>query len=65
VDKDIELLETIPGIGTFTAFLIKSEIDDIGRFLSKEKLKLLCRTYSFYSCKWNQASSWKDCKTGK
>jgi transposase len=37
-DKDIELLKTIPGIGTFTAFLIKSEIDDITRFPSKEKL---------------------------
>jgi transposase len=37
-DKDIELLKTIPGIGTFTAFLIKSEIDDITRFTSKEKL---------------------------
>ena len=37
-DKDIELLKTIPGIGTFTAFLIKSEIDDISRFSSKEKL---------------------------
>ena len=37
-DKDIELLKTIPGIGTFTAFLIKSEIDDIERFSSKEKL---------------------------
>ena len=37
-DKDIELLKTIPGIGTFTAFLIKSEIDDIERFASKEKL---------------------------
>jgi len=37
-DKDIELLKTIPGIGTFTAFLIKSEIDDIKRFSSKEKL---------------------------
>jgi transposase len=37
-DKDIELLKTIPGIGTFTAFLVKSEIDDIERFSSKEKL---------------------------
>ena len=36
-DKDIELLKTIPGIGSFTAFLLKSEIDDIARFISKEK----------------------------
>jgi len=38
VDHDIELLKTIPGIGTFTAFLVKSEIDDISRFPSKQKL---------------------------
>ena len=37
-DSDIELLKTIPGIGTFTAFLVKSEIDNIQRFTSKEKL---------------------------
>ena len=37
-DRDIELLKTIPGIGTFTAFLVKSEIDDISRFASKGKL---------------------------
>lgn len=37
-DTDIELLKTIPGIGSFTAFLIKSEIDTIDRFPSKEKL---------------------------
>ena len=37
-DKETLLLKTIPGIGTFTAFLIKTEIDDIGRFYSKEKL---------------------------
>lgn len=36
--KDINLLKTIPGIGNVTAFLIKSEIDDILRFSSKEKL---------------------------
>jgi len=64
-DSDIELLKTIPGIGSFTAFLVKSEIDNIQRFTSKEKLKLLCRTYPFYSCKWSQASSWPYCKTGK
>jgi len=38
IDNDIEILKTIPGIGTLTAFLIKSEIDDISRFPSKEKL---------------------------
>ncbi len=38
LDSDIELLKTIPGIGTFTAFILKSEIDDINRFISKERL---------------------------
>jgi len=37
-DREIKLLRTIPGIGSFTAFLVKSEIDDITRFASKEKL---------------------------
>ncbi|MBC7334366.1 MAG: IS110 family transposase [Actinobacteria bacterium] len=37
IDKDIELLRTIPGIGNFTAFILKSEIDSINRFSSKEK----------------------------
>jgi transposase len=36
-DKEIELLKTIPGIGNFTAFILKSEIDSIDRFISKEK----------------------------
>ena len=36
-DKDIEILKTIPGVGKFTAFILKSEIDDIDRFISKEK----------------------------
>jgi transposase len=37
LDKDIELLKTIPGVGNFTAFILKSEIDSIDRFISKEK----------------------------
>ena len=36
-DSDIELLKTIPGIGRFISFLLKSEIDSIDRFNSKEK----------------------------
>jgi transposase len=36
-DKDIEILRSIPGVGSFTAFILKSEIDDIARFSSKEK----------------------------
>ena len=36
-DKEIALLKTIPGVGNFTAFILKSEIDNIDRFLTKEK----------------------------
>jgi transposase len=50
-DRDIYLLKSIPGVGTFTAFLVKSEIiDDIARFSSKKKLcsyaDLVPSTYS-------------------
>jgi transposase len=37
-DSDIDLLKSIQGVGNITAFLIKSEIDNIKRFPSKEKL---------------------------
>jgi transposase len=64
-DKDIELLKTIPGIGTFTAFLIKSLNRRYRKIFLQGKTQLLCRTYPFHSFKWSQASSRKDCKTGK
>jgi transposase len=35
--KDIELLQTITGVDSFTAFILKSEMDDIEKFSSKEK----------------------------
>jgi transposase len=37
-DPRVKLLMTIPGIGKFFALLIATEIDDISRFRSKEKL---------------------------
>lgn len=37
-DEDVKLLTTIPGIGYYSALLIKSEIGEIGRFPSGEKL---------------------------
>ena len=37
-DEDIKLLMTIPGIGYYTAVLMKSEIGDIGRFVFPERL---------------------------
>jgi transposase len=37
-DDDVKLLMTIPGIGYYSALLIKSEIGDISRFPDGEKL---------------------------
>ena len=37
-DKEVKLLTTIPGIGIYSALLILSEIGDIHRFKSEEKL---------------------------
>jgi len=37
-DEDVGLLMTVPGIGYYSALLVKSEIGDIGRFPFAEKL---------------------------
>jgi transposase len=37
-DEDVTLLMTVPGIGYYSALLVKSEIGDIGRFPFAEKL---------------------------
>ena len=37
-DKDVKLLMTIPGAGYYTALLVESEIGDISRFNSADKL---------------------------
>jgi transposase len=37
-DEDVRLLMTVPGIGYYSALLIKSEIGDISRFPDGEKL---------------------------
>ena len=36
-DEDVGLLMTVPGIGYYSALLIKSEVGDIGRFPFAEK----------------------------
>lgn len=38
VDDDVRLLITMPGIGIFSAMLVKAEIGDVNRFPSPEKL---------------------------
>jgi len=37
-NEDVKILMTIPGINVYSAAAIMSEIDDISRFPSKEKL---------------------------
>jgi transposase len=37
-DYDCKLLCTIPGVGSYTALMVKSEIGDISRFASSDKL---------------------------
>lgn len=37
-DEDIELLMTIPGIGYYTALLVKAEVGDLNRFSTGEQL---------------------------
>ena len=37
-DKDAQLVQTIPGIGPYTALTISAEIDCIGRFIHSDKL---------------------------
>jgi transposase len=37
-DEDVKLLMTIPGIGYYTALLMKSEIGDVNRFVFPERL---------------------------
>jgi len=39
---------TIPGIGYYSALLIKAEIGDIDRFNDKDKIA----SYSKNTCKW-------------
>jgi transposase len=38
IDNDVKLLMTIPGVGYYTALLIKSEVGDINRFSDGDKL---------------------------
>ena len=37
-DPDVRLLETIPGIGYYTAVLVKAEVGDVGRFPTPESM---------------------------
>jgi len=38
LDEDVRLLMTIPGIGYYTALLIKAEVGDVNRFKSGDHL---------------------------
>ena len=52
-DRNVNLLMTIPGIGTYSSAAIMSEIDDISRFSSKEKLA----SYAALVLRRNQSGS--------
>jgi transposase len=66
-DEDVKLLVTIPGVGDYSALLIKSEIGDINRFPSTKQLcsyaGLIPSTYSsgnaiFHGHITKQGSKW-------
>jgi len=62
-DKDCGLLQTIPGVGAFTALLIKAEIGDVRRFERSSQLisyvGLSPRTYqSGDSCRYGRLGNW-------
>jgi transposase len=50
-DEEVKLLMTIPGIGYYSAVLMKSEIGDINRFPFGERLCSYAGLV-FYACFW-------------
>jgi transposase len=61
--KECELLQTIPGVGAFTALLIKAEIGEVGRFEHSSQLisyvGLSPRTYqSGDNCRHGRLGNW-------
>jgi transposase len=44
-DEDVKLLMTIPGVGYYTALLIKAEVGDVSMFSTGEQL---CKHSSLY-----------------
>ncbi len=62
-DKDCELLQTVPGVGAFTALLVKAEIGDIKRFQHSSQLisyvGLSPRVYqSGENCRYGHLGCW-------
>lgn len=62
-DRDCQLLQTIPGVGAFTAALIKAEVGDIKRFERSSQLisyvGLSPRVYqSGESCHYGRLGTW-------
>ncbi|MGC8506618.1 MAG: transposase, partial [Thermoplasmata archaeon] len=52
-DRNVKLLMTIPGMGVYSSAAVMSEIDDIHRFKTKEKLA----SYSGLTPRQNQSGS--------
>ena len=51
-DEDVVLLMTVPGIGYYSALLVKSEIGDVNRFPFGERLCGYAGLGAVYSCFW-------------
>ena len=57
-DEDVKLLMTIPGIGYYSALLVKSEVGDINRFPFGERALQLRWAYAFHACLWLCGEAW-------
>ena len=58
-DEDVKLLMTIPGIGYYTAVLMKSEIGDISRFPFPERLCSYAGSGALHACFWKDCLAWE------
>ena len=58
-DEDVQLLMAIPGIGYYTAVLMKSKIGDISRFPFPERLCSYAGLVPFHACFWEDCLAWQ------
>lgn len=62
-DEDVKLLTTIPGVGYYSALLIKSEIGEIDRFPKWRDAMLIRGARSIDFFLWHSHEIWSDHKT--
>ncbi len=63
-DEDVKLLMTIPGIGYYSAVLVKSEIGDVNRFPFPERLCSYAGLVAFHACFWKNRLAWQHYEGG-